>query len=171
MFGWGPATGVYLAARATDMRKGFEGLYALVRDRLQLEPLSGHVFLFSNVQRNRLKLFEAHELAPGETVAKEIVERIDDLFGIDRVARENGYDFAARHRLRTEHAPTLLSTIKEKLEAAQQQALPASKLGKAVAYALGFWPRLEIFLQYPEVELSNNLAENSMRGVAIGRKN
>jgi len=38
------------------MRKGFDGLYALVRDRLQLEPLSGHVFLFSNAQRNRLKL-------------------------------------------------------------------------------------------------------------------
>ena len=38
------------------MRKGFDGLYGLVRDRLQLEPLSGHVFLFSNAQRNRLKL-------------------------------------------------------------------------------------------------------------------
>lgn len=38
------------------MRKGFEGLYGLVRDRLELEPLSGHVFLFSNAQRNRLKL-------------------------------------------------------------------------------------------------------------------
>ena len=38
------------------MRKGFDGLYALVRDRLELEPLSGHVFLFSNAQRNRLKL-------------------------------------------------------------------------------------------------------------------
>jgi transposase len=36
---------------------------------------------------------------------------------------------------------------------------------------LGLWPKLESFLQYPEVELSNNLAENSMRGVAIGRKN
>lgn len=56
MLGWGPATRIYLAAGATDMRKGFEGLYALVRDRLQLEPLSGHVFLFSNAQRNRLKL-------------------------------------------------------------------------------------------------------------------
>jgi hypothetical protein len=38
------------------MRKGFEGLYGLVRDRLLCEPLSGHVFLFSNAQRNRLKL-------------------------------------------------------------------------------------------------------------------
>src|SRR5579871_6078976 len=56
MFGIGPATRIYLAAGATDMRKGFEGLYGLVRDRLQLEPLSGHIFIFSNAPRNRLKL-------------------------------------------------------------------------------------------------------------------
>jgi len=56
MFGWGPATKIYLAAGATDMRKGFDGLYGLVRDRLELEPLSGHIFLFSNGQRNRMKL-------------------------------------------------------------------------------------------------------------------
>jgi transposase len=56
VFGVGPATRIYLAARATDMRKGFEGLYGLVRDQLQLEPLSGHIFIFSNAQRNRLKL-------------------------------------------------------------------------------------------------------------------
>ena len=56
MFGVGLATRIYLAAGATDMRKGFEGLYGLVRDQLQLEPLSGHIFIFSNAQRNRLKL-------------------------------------------------------------------------------------------------------------------
>ena len=38
------------------MRKGFDVLYGLVRDRLSCDPLSGHVFLFSNSQRNRLKL-------------------------------------------------------------------------------------------------------------------
>lgn len=38
------------------MRKSFEGLFGLVRDRLECDPLSGHVFLFSNAQRNRLKL-------------------------------------------------------------------------------------------------------------------
>jgi len=53
---WGPATRIYLAAGATDMRKGFEGLYGLARDRLLWDPLSGHVFLFANAQRNRLKL-------------------------------------------------------------------------------------------------------------------
>jgi transposase len=56
MFGIGPATRIYLAAGATDMRKGFEGLYGLARDRLACDPLSGHVFLFSNAQRNRLKV-------------------------------------------------------------------------------------------------------------------
>jgi transposase len=56
MFGIGPATRVYVATGATDMRKGFEGLYGLARDRLSCEPLSGHVFLFSNAKRNRLKM-------------------------------------------------------------------------------------------------------------------
>jgi transposase len=56
VFGLGAATRIYLATGATDMRKGFNGLYGLVRDRLQCDPLSGHLFLFSNAQRNRLKL-------------------------------------------------------------------------------------------------------------------
>ena len=56
MFGLGPATRIYLAAGVTDMRKGFEGLYGLFRDRFACEPLSGHLFLFCNAQRNRLKV-------------------------------------------------------------------------------------------------------------------
>jgi len=56
MFSIGSATRIYVAAGSTDMRKGFEGLFGLVRDRLECDPLSGHVFLFSNTQRNRLKL-------------------------------------------------------------------------------------------------------------------
>ena len=56
MFGVGAATRVYLAAGTTDLRKSFEGLYGLVRDHLLCDPLSGHVFLFTNAQRNRLKL-------------------------------------------------------------------------------------------------------------------
>jgi transposase len=56
MFGLGPATKVYLALGATDMRKGFDGLYGLVRDRLMCEPISGHLFLFCNARRNRLKI-------------------------------------------------------------------------------------------------------------------
>ena len=56
MFGFGPATRIYLATGATDMRKNFNGLYGLVRDHLCCDPESGHVFLFTNSRRNRLKL-------------------------------------------------------------------------------------------------------------------
>jgi transposase len=38
------------------MRKGVNGLYGLVRDQLLCDPLSGHLFLFSSAQRNRLKV-------------------------------------------------------------------------------------------------------------------
>lgn len=56
MFGLGPATRVYLGVEAVDMRKGFEGLYGLVRDRLGEDPMSGHLFLFTNRTRTRLKV-------------------------------------------------------------------------------------------------------------------
>jgi transposase len=56
MFGLGPATRIYLASGATDMRKSFEGIYGLVRDRMLCEPRSGHIFVFCNRQHNRLKI-------------------------------------------------------------------------------------------------------------------
>ncbi len=55
MFGLGLATKIYIATEAIDMRKGFEGLYGLVRDQLGEDPLSGHLFLFTNRTRTRLK--------------------------------------------------------------------------------------------------------------------
>ena len=56
MFGLRPATKIYVALGATDMRKGFDGLYGIVRDKLGLEVRTGHLFLFSNARRNRLKI-------------------------------------------------------------------------------------------------------------------
>jgi transposase len=56
VFSVGAATRIYLAPGATDMRKSFDGLYGLVRDQLLCDPLSGHLFLFSNAKRNRLKI-------------------------------------------------------------------------------------------------------------------
>ena len=52
----GAATRVYLAAGVTDMRKSFNGLYALVRGALQADPLSGHLFVFCNRRRDRIKI-------------------------------------------------------------------------------------------------------------------
>jgi transposase len=55
MFGLGPATRIHVGLEAVDMRKGFEGLFGLVRDHLGQDPLSGHLFLFSNRDRTRIK--------------------------------------------------------------------------------------------------------------------
>lgn len=55
MFGLGLATKIYIAMEAIDMRKGFEGLHGLVRDSLKQDPLSGHLFLFTNKTKTRLK--------------------------------------------------------------------------------------------------------------------
>jgi transposase len=55
MFGLSVATKIYLGVDAIDMRKGFDGLFGLVRDRLGEDPLSGHLFLFTNRTHTRLK--------------------------------------------------------------------------------------------------------------------
>ena len=55
MFGLGPATKIYINVEGVDMRKGFDGLFGIVRDQLGHDPLSGHLFLFTNRTHTRLK--------------------------------------------------------------------------------------------------------------------
>ena len=47
---------IFLAIEPTDMRKGFDGLSLLVRDRIAQDPLSGHLFVFRNRRRDRIKI-------------------------------------------------------------------------------------------------------------------
>jgi len=47
---------LYLCATPTDMRKSFDGLHTLVRQVFELDPLDGHLFLFVNRRRDRIKL-------------------------------------------------------------------------------------------------------------------
>lgn len=56
MLNAGPATRVYLACGVTDLRKSFDGLYALVQGKLKEDPLSGHLFVFCNRRGDRLKI-------------------------------------------------------------------------------------------------------------------
>jgi transposase len=49
-------TRVFVAREATDMRKGFDGLQGLVSGILEQDPLSGHLFLFVNRRRDKLKI-------------------------------------------------------------------------------------------------------------------
>jgi transposase len=119
----------------------------------------------------RRKLFEAVKLSPQDTVATQLVARMDELFAIDAEARNAGMDLMARHALRQQRSRPLLGIMSAELEAAARAALPSSALGKAVNYALTLWQKLTRFLDHPEIELSTNLAENSMRPVVLGRKN
>ena len=119
----------------------------------------------------RRKVFEALKLNPEDRAARQLVERMDDLFSIDAEARAAGMDETARHALRQARSRPSLEVIKKEMETARVAVLPSSALGKAISYTLSLWHKLTRFLEYPELELSNNLAENSMRPVAIGRKN
>ena len=56
MLGIGTATRIFLAVEPVDMRKGFEGLSGAVRSVLEEDPLSGHLFVFCNRNRSRLKV-------------------------------------------------------------------------------------------------------------------
>jgi len=47
---------VYLCLSPCDMRRSFDGLHALVRDHLELDPFAGHLYLFANKRRDRLKI-------------------------------------------------------------------------------------------------------------------
>jgi transposase len=47
---------VYLCLSPCDMRRSFDGLHALVRDHLQLDPFAGHLYLFAGKRRDRLKI-------------------------------------------------------------------------------------------------------------------
>ncbi|MCZ2153085.1 MAG: IS66 family insertion sequence element accessory protein TnpB [Bryobacterales bacterium] len=47
---------VYLCLSPCDMRRSFDGLHALVRDHLALDPFAGHLYLFANKRKDRLKI-------------------------------------------------------------------------------------------------------------------
>lgn len=131
-------------------------------------PRMVHAACWSHARR---QFFEAVQLNPRDPVATPIVARMDELFAVDAEARRRVMGLTGRHTLRQERDRPLLDEIRRKIEAAQAIALPSSVLSKACQYALTLWRKLTRFLEYPELELSNNLAENSMRPVALGRKN
>ena len=119
----------------------------------------------------RRKFFDAVKLNPKDQTSIQIVAQMNELFSIDAKARDEALSQNDRHLLRLEKSKPLLDQIKAAIEAARAAALPKSALAKACNYTLTLWSRLSRFLEYPELELSNNWVENSMRPVALGRKN
>jgi transposase len=60
---------VYLATSPRDMRRSFDGLHALVKAMLQLDAFAGHLFVFANKRRDRIKILywdrDGFALSPG----------------------------------------------------------------------------------------------------------
>ena len=119
----------------------------------------------------RRKFMEALKLNAKDAEAARMVARMDALFAIDAEARDAAMSIEQRHALRLAKAAGLVAALREELLRLQKSTLPKSAMGQAVNYTLSLWKKLTVFLDHPVVELSNNLAENSMRGVALGRKN
>ena len=101
----------------------------------------------------------------------QMVLRMDALFLVDRDARKRQMTVEERLASRREHAEIWAEEIRRECMKLAPTVLPKSALGKAIGYTLNMWPKLRRCFDYAEVELSNNLAENSMRPVALGRKN
>ena len=119
----------------------------------------------------RRKFVDAVKLNPKDAEAVAMVTRMDALFLIDRDASQRELSTDARLTQRRQCAEEWLQAIHETSLRLSREALPKSALGQAVTYTLNQWPKLRRCFDYADVELSNNLAENSMRPIALGRKN
>jgi transposase len=131
-------------------------------------PKVVHAACWSHARRGFVDAIKLNKL---DAASINIVELMDQLFVIDARARNEKMDHAARHVLRLQEVPPLLDKIHTQILALSMNVLPKSAAGEACAYTVKLWKKLTCFLEHPQLELSNNLAENSMRGVALGRKN
>ena len=123
-----------------------------------------HAACWSHSRRKFVDAIKPNKL---DAASISIVELMDKLFAIDARARDEKMNHTARHALRQQNASPLLEKIREHILEMSKTVLPQSAAGKACRYTLALWKKLKRFLDYPELELSNNLVENSMRPVAM----
>lgn len=150
--------------------KGFEG-------KLQIDGYIGYegldqlcaVTLINCWAHARRKFEEA--LGNDKRRASYVLERLQGLYAIERQAREQELDFNARRKLRLQKAKPILTELFDWLEKQIDGTLPQSPIGVAVRYTLKRKKELMHYLEDGELEIDNNLIENAMRPIALGRKN
>lgn len=121
----------------------------------------------ADVEGNVRKGKSPKEISP---IAFEAVKRIDALFEIERGL--NGLDPAARREARQRLSAPLVENLERGLRGERAKLSKHVKVAKAIDYLLSseHWPGFTRFLDDGRVCLSNNAAERSLRGVALGRK-
>ena len=99
------------------------------------------------------------------------LHHIQLLYKIERHAREHLMTHEKRLFERQKHSMAVIDVIEKQLQTDIQNALPKSDIGKALSYMHNQWPRLRVYLTDGKLEIDNNLVENAIRPVALGRKN
>jgi len=127
------------------------------------------ITLLSCIAHARRKFEHARENDP--QLAKEALLLFQKLYAVERKAKENQMGFEQIKALRQAEAVPVLNEMETWLKEHLYQVLPKSAIGEAVAYTLKLWPRLKRYVQDGRFQIDNNLIENSIRPVALGRKN
>jgi transposase len=103
--------------------------------------------------------------------ASEVLTQIQLLYAVERHCSEHTYTAHQIKDYRHNHAVPVLHTLHEILKKQLSNSLPKSPLGMALQYTLGRWDKLNVYVQDGNLRIDNNLVENSIRPVALGRKN
>ena len=101
-------TRVFLATSPTDMRKGFDGLFALVENVIREDPFSGHLFVFRNRKRDRLKVLWWD--TDGLAIFYKRLERGNYQFPTDSEVSKSG-PTSSRCEIRSDELSLLLAGI------------------------------------------------------------
>ena len=116
----------------------------------------------------RRKFFDEHANKPSATTA-EALDRIGALYSIEDTIRGKPPD--ERQRVRRDMARPPLDAFRAWVEATLPRLSAKTELAKAMRYALGRWTALSRYIDDGTLEIDNNAAERSIRGIALGRKN
>jgi transposase len=106
-----------------------------------------------------------------KTRAEYALAKIRALYAIERLCNEKKAPPELRHRFRRRYAIPVLVELEQWIKQEINIVVPKSPMGKALTYTLGLWPRLSAYVQDGHYLIDNNLIENTIRPMAIGRKN
>lgn len=103
--------------------------------------------------------------------AEYVLKLVQRLYKMEGKAREREIDSDVRYRYRQLYAKPILNELERWLIDNQLQVTPKSAIGKAIAYTKNLWTRLKAYVDDGKYEIDNNLIENAIRPLALGRKN
>ncbi len=103
--------------------------------------------------------------------ASHVMKLIQLLYAIESLARESEISHQERHALRLDKSLPIINEIGQYIQQERNKVTPKSPIGKAFEYCANRWTSLQNYLTDGMLEIDSNLVENSIRPLALGRKN